>query len=78
MHIFRTRRFEGKLKPDCDEGSLEWVPIEKLNALPHWQGDEIFLDFIAEGRPFFSLKLVYNNNVLVKTFLDGREYRHFI
>ena len=78
MHIFRTQRFEGSIKTDCDEGSLEWVPIEKLNTLPHWQGDEIFLDFIAEGRPFFSLKLIYKNNVLLQTFLDGKEYKHFI
>ena len=69
MHIFRTQRFEGSIKADCDEGSLEWVPIEKLNTL---------LDFIAEGRPFFSLKLVYKNNVLVQTYLNGKIYKHFI
>ena len=78
MHIFRTQRFEGNLKTDCDEGNLEWVPVEKLNTLPHWQGDEIFLDFIAQGRPFFSLKLIYKNNVLIQTYLDGKEYKHFI
>ena len=78
MHIFRTQRFSGELKPACDEGELEWVPVEKLKELPHWQGDEIFLDFIAQGRPFFDLKLVYKNNKLVQTFLGGKPYKHFI
>ncbi len=77
MHIFRARKFSGVLKTDCDEGDLEWVPLSKLKELPHWQADEIFYDFLAENHPFYSLKAVYKNNVLIETWLNGKPYDHF-
>ena len=77
MHVFKATSFNGELKKDCQEGELEWVPIEKLNDLPHWKGDEIFIDFVAQGHPFFSLKLVYKNNELIQSFLEGLPYNHF-
>ena len=77
MHIFRSRKFSGVLKYDCDEGDLEWVPLSKLKELPHWQADEIFYDFLAENHPFYSLKAVYKNNVLIETWLNGKPYDHF-
>jgi len=77
MHIFRARRFTGSLLENCDEGELEWVPLSKLKELPHWQADEIFYDFLAENHPFYSLKAVYKNNVLLETWLNGAPYNHF-
>lgn len=74
MHIFRTARFTGTLNASCDEGELEWVPIDRMNDLPHWEGDEIFLELIAQNHPFFELKLIYKNNNLLKAFLDGKLY----
>ncbi len=64
MHLFWSDDFTGTEKI-CDEGDLEWVPVSKMNDLPHWQGDEIFLDLIARKVPFFSLKLVYKDSKLV-------------
>lgn len=72
MHLFHSDSFTGELK-DCDEGTLEWVSIAKLNNLEHWKGDEIFLDLIARRVPFFSLKLVYAGSELKQAVLDGRE-----
>ena len=77
MHIFRSRKFSGVLKNDCDEGDLEWVPLSKLKELPHWQADEIFYDFLAENHPFYSLKAVYKNNVLIEAWLNGKPYDDF-
>lgn len=77
MHIFRSRKFSGVLKNDCDEGDLEWVPLSKLKELPHWQADEIFYDFLAQNHPFYSLKAVYKNNKLIGTWLNGKPYDHF-
>ena len=77
MHVFRARKFSGELKTDCPEGELEWVPLSKLRELPHWQADEIFYDFLAQNHPFFSLKCIYKNNVLIKTYLGGKEYNHW-
>lgn len=67
MHLFWSNDFSGELSnlSFCDEGDLEWIPISKMNELPHWKGDEIFLDLIKSNYPFFSLKLVYKNGDLI-------------
>ena len=74
MHLFWTDCFDGELikSEDCAEGVLEWVPKAKMNDLPHWKGDEIFLDLIEKRVPFFSLKLIYNKGVLQEAVLDGK------
>ena len=77
MHIFRARNFAGSLRTDCPEGELEWVPLAKLKDLPHWQADEIFYDFLAENHPFYSLKVIYKDNILQKVYLAGMPYDHW-
>lgn len=77
MHLFYAGKFSGTLRTDCDEGELEWVPINRLNELPHWKADEIFIDFVVQRKPFFSLKAVYKNNELVETRLGGMPYNHW-
>ena len=71
MHLFTSKDFSGTII-DCDEGKLEWVPIEKIDSLELWEGDRIFLRLLKEKAPFFSLKLVYKNGVLVQKELDGK------
>ena len=71
MHLFTATGFVGELK-DCDEGVLEWLPKDKLYGLPMWAGDRIFLELLDRGAPFFSLKLVYEGEVLKQAVLDGK------
>ena len=71
MHIFWSDDFSGSLT-ECDEGELEWVEKSRMNELPHWKGDEIFLKLIELKVPFFSLKLVYSSGNLQKAVLNGR------
>ena len=73
MHLFTANGYEGEIT-DCDEGVLEWISRERLMSLPMWAGDRIFLNLIANDRtPFFSLKLVYDGEILVRAVLDGTE-----
>ena len=72
MHLFTADRFTGELI-DCDEGTLEWVDKALVPTLPTWAGDRIFLDLLARDVPFFSLKLEYVGDTLVRAVLDGRE-----
>ncbi len=72
MHIFYSDSFTGNLI-ECDEGNLEWVDKEKMNDLPHWKGDEIFLKLLDKKVPFFSLKLIYTNGLLKKAILNQKE-----
>ena len=74
MHLFTADRWEGE--PACgdsDEGVLEWVPREKVPALPIWEGDKLFFRLLEEERPFFSLKLCYRGDTLVEAVLDGKK-----
>ena len=75
MHLFTADGFTGELK-ECDEGVLEWIPRDRLLEIPHWEGDAIFLDLIAqEDQPFFSLKLCYEGDALVEAVLDSRHIK---
>lgn len=72
MHLFCADGFEGTLR-ECGEGVLEWIDKSALRALPMWEGDKIFLDLMQAHRPFFSLKLVYDEaDVLRAAVLDGK------
>ncbi|MBR1860888.1 MAG: 8-oxo-dGTP diphosphatase [Lachnospiraceae bacterium] len=61
MHLFTSDDFSGKMK-ECDEGELEWVDIDKVCDLPIWEGDKIFFKLMEDGAPFFSVKLVYDDD----------------
>ena len=72
MSLFTADRFEGE-PAACDEGELEWVPIEKVQELNIWEGDKIFFRLLEENVPFFSLKLVYDKDGgLTEAFLNGK------
>lgn len=71
MHLFTADGFTGT-PVDCDEGDLEWVPKNQMETLNIWEGDKIFFRLLAENRPFFSLKLVYDGRGgLLSAVLDG-------
>ena len=71
MHIFTAEEFFGELK-ECDEGILEWVAKEDILSLPLWEGDKIFLKLIGDpSEPFFSLRLEYTGEKLIRADLNG-------
>ena len=73
MHLFTATGYTGELK-ECDEGNLEWVPKEKVYDLPIWEGDKLFFRLIEDpDSPFFSLKMEYQGDKLVRAVLDGKE-----
>lgn len=70
MHLFTADKFSGSIG-ECDEGELCWVEKSKVNELPIWEGDKIFLRMLQERQDFFSLKLKYEGEKLVEAVLDG-------
>ena len=57
----------------CDEGVLEWIPMEKVEQLPLWEGDRLFLPLLREESSFFSLKLIYApGGALIGYTLNGK------
>ncbi len=72
MHLFTADKWSGKLI-DCDEGELEWIERSKLRELSLWEGDKIFLKLLETDEPFFSLKLCYDGDKLIKAVLNGAD-----
>ena len=74
MHLFTAPVTEAQLaritRKENNEGILEWIPSDKVEDLPIWEGDRIFLRMLAEDAPFFSLKLEYRGDVLVRHTLN--------
>ncbi|SFW38082.1 NUDIX hydrolase [Luteibacter sp. UNCMF366Tsu5.1] len=52
--VFVITRFEGTPLTSNPEGSLEWVALDALDALPMWEGDRHFLPLVfdTDPRPF--------------------------
>ena len=46
--VFLVDRFRGQPKADNPEGTLEWVPLDRLLELPLWEGDRHFLPLVFE------------------------------
>lgn len=71
MCLYTADGFTGE-PIECDEGTLEWVDIDRIEELDLWEGDKIFFRLLKENPPFFSLKLSYDENgVLLDAVLDG-------
>jgi len=49
--VFVITRFRGTPHASNPEGTLEWVPIEKLDELPMWEGDRNFLPLVFDDDP---------------------------
>ena len=74
MYLFTADGWEGELK-ECDEGDLQWISRDFLDALPKWEGDRIFLDLLWQDASFFLLTLRYSGDRLVEAVLDGKKIR---
>ena len=74
MCLYTADGYTGQMT-ECSEGELVWVEKARIPQLNIWEGDKIFLQLLAREHPFFSLKLVYEGDRLVKAVLDGKEQR---
>lgn len=72
MYLFHATDFTGTLR-ECGEGELVWVDKEQVLSLPTWEGDGIFLEKMAAGEPFFTLKLRYEGAELKEAVCNGTE-----
>ena len=62
--------YTGKEDPSqrpCDEGKLEWVNKDKIYDLPLWEGDREFFGPLFGSDRFFSMKLIYDGDLLKET-----------
>lgn len=78
MYLFSATGFEvpaetplidGMPLPECDEGTFQWVPEDKLLDLPMWEGDRHFLTAMAQGEHDIEMTLRYEGDTLVEVRL---------
>lgn len=62
--VFLIQDFTGTPAQSNAEGTLEWIPLERIMELPMWEGDRHFLPMVFDGdpRPFHG----------VMPYADGR------
>jgi 8-oxo-dGTP diphosphatase len=46
--IFRIDAWTGQPRSENAEGTLAWVPVEKVSTLPLWEGDRHFLPLVFD------------------------------
>ncbi len=69
-----TARTDTEEVTPCAEGTLAWIPIEKISCLPLWEGDRAFLPLLSQRADCFSMKLIYApGGALLQVLLDGKE-----
>ncbi len=59
VFVFTAEDYSGTLKKSCPEGDLHWIDNERLEELPLWEGDKVFMKWLDDHR-FFSGKLLYH------------------
>ena len=65
--LFRIDQFHGEPVATNPEGTLEWIEIERVSALPLWDGDRYFLPLVFDrSHPQFHGVMPYQ---------DGRPLR---
>lgn len=64
--LFRIFDWIGTARLANEEGTLEWVEIERVKDLPLWDGDRFFLSkvFDFSARPFHGIMPYLNGKVL--------------
>ncbi len=73
MFIFSCRDFEGEVLEDrlddCPEGRLLWVDNDKVMDLNMWDGDRVFLEWVATKK-VFNAKIEYEDGELKRYNVD--------
>lgn len=49
--VFLIEEFSGEPFHSNEEGPLEWIALDRLPALPMWEGDRHFLPLVFDGDP---------------------------
>ncbi len=63
MYIFTSDDYKGELI-DCDEGTLCFVPIDKILDLNIWDGDRVYHPMIRNNEEI-NIKLTYKNDKFI-------------
>lgn len=66
MFLYSSEDFEGEMKENCREGTLQWIPEEDVLNLPLWEGDRYFLEPLLRRQEHINLRVRYEGDRLVE------------
>ena len=69
--LYTAKGEDGPL-PECDEGTLRWVPKGEIARLNLWEGDRVFLPMLETETRCFELKLIYDTEGNLTGVLSGK------
>ena len=69
ISMWKTQVARGPVMALASVGAIQMRGF--FTMLPIWEGDKIFFKLLNEEHPWFSLKLVYEGDVLRQAVLDG-------
>ena len=69
IYLYTSSSFTGNIKK-CSEGDLVWVKKDDVLNLNIWEGDKVFLKMLKDNKPYFILKLKYDNNKFIGSELQ--------
>lgn len=59
--VFRVDDSVGEPFADNDEGTLSWHSVDRLDVLPMWEGDRLFLPYVFDADPtLFHIVIPYD------------------
>lgn len=70
MYLFSATAWDGELI-SCNEGTLEWIPKEKVLGLNLWEGDHYFLEPMLAGETDIEITCRYEGDHLAE-FIEHR------
>ena len=74
IYLYTADEYSGEMI-ECNEGNLLFVPKNKVNDLPIWEGDKVFFRLLEERDDYFFLELSYKGEALVYQQVDGYLWR---
>lgn len=66
IYLYLIDKFNGELKEECDEGSLNFYSKTEIKKLKMWESDKYFINYVLKGKEFKELDIRYENSVLVE------------
>lgn len=72
IHLYVVTQFSGMLNPQCNEGDLAFVEVDKIKSLPMWESDHYFLPFVFQEKTFRKIAIRYQYDVLEEVKVNNR------
>ncbi len=73
VFLYRVTKFTGTINKECHEGTLEWIPLNRLDEIPMWKGDHALVPAVVLSNRPIDAKMVYDGEEVVCMWLFDNE-----